>query len=191
MKKLLSFLKSAFQLGFVIGSAAFLYYGYVHLDGNSRFINAVELNRTNLEGRAIAGRLKPLFKDLEKVYPIPAPADFSGNFFKLKEKGKSPLIVAHVQRELQCASCKSLDLLLVTDHKAVIQKVLLWQPLEMDGKAVNAMEYLKQFEGKAFEGPITVGKEVEGIKDAPVYGQALTEAISETLEAIKKGILKK
>jgi hypothetical protein len=190
MKKLLSFLKNVFQLGFVIGSAAFLYYGYVHLEGNTRFINAIQTTRNSMEGRAIAGRLKPLFKDLEKIHPLAAPANFSGRFFQIKEKGKGPLIVAHIQRDLQCASCKALDFVLITDYKAVIQRVLLWQPLDVEGKAVNAMDYLKQFEGKSFEGRITVGKEVEGIKEAPVYGQALTEAISDTLEAIKKGMLK-
>ena len=191
MKKLLSFLKSVFQLGFVIGSAIFLYYGYVHLEGNSRFINAVESTRGNMEARAIGGRLKPLYKDLERIHPVQVPDKFPGRVFQIKEKEKGPLIVAHVQRDLQCASCKSLDFLLLVDYKAVVQKVILWQPLESEGKPVNANDYLKQFEGKSFEGPITVGKEVEGIKDAPIYGQALTEAISDTLEAVKKDILKK
>jgi hypothetical protein len=184
----MKFLKMLFQLGVIGASCTFLYFGYVHLEGNTRFLKALQEAKNTYESRFLSGHLRALYPKIEGIDPVETSADDSVHFFKLKQKEGTPLVVARVQKDIACESCKDLDFLLVTDTKGTVQKVKLLSAMEYEGKKVDPTVFLKQFEGKIFTSPIVIGKDVEGLKEAPLPAQSLTEAISETLPKIQEKI---
>jgi len=184
----MKFLKMLFQLGLIAGGLAFLYFGYVHLEGNTRFLKAIQDAKNTYETRFLSSRLRPVYPNIESVDPVEPSADDSVHFFKLKQKGETPLFVARIQKDVACETCKDLDFLLVTDLKGTVQKVQLLENIEMEGKKIDPSAFLKQFEGKQFSLPIVIGKDVEALKEAPLPSQSLVEAISETLPKIQAKI---
>jgi hypothetical protein len=185
----MKFLKMLFQLGLIAGSVTFLYFGYVHLEGNTRFVKAIQDAKNNYESRFVSGRLRPTYPNMESLYPVEASADDSVHFFMLKQKGETPLVVARIKKDIACETCKDLDFLLVTDLKGTtVQKVQLLENIEMEGKKIDPTAFLKQFEGKQFGSTIVIGKDVQALSEAPLPAQSLVDAISETLPKIQAKI---
>lgn len=186
MKKIFCFLKAFFQLCIIAGLIVFFYYGYKHLDGNFRFIRELHSARFTVEGRWIKGFLLTSYPTIESITPLDkvTPND-PIRVYLFRQKEKTPLLVAKVTKDIPCASCKGLDFLLVTDLKGAIQKIQLIAPLESDNKKIDGTAFLKQFEGKKFESAIEIGKEIEGIKEAPTVAQGMVMALNEALDQIK------
>lgn len=185
----MKFLKMLFQIGVIAAGFTFLYFGYVHLEGNTRFLKALQEAKNTYESRYLSSRLRPAYPNIESIDPVETSADDSVHFFKLKQKGEAPLLfVARIQKDISCETCKDLDFLLVTDMSGTVQKVQLLEAIEMEGKKIDPSVFLKQFEGKQFSSPIVIGKDVEGLKEASLPAQSLVEAISETLPKIQAKI---
>lgn len=183
--KLWHWTRALYQVGFILGAFVFFYFGYKHLNGNSRFLSAFDQAKTSSEKRSIAGYLRSSYPDIESIYPLET-LENNIHIYQVKLKNKVPIKVARIFRDLPCASCKDLDFLLVTDFKGTVQKVQLLDSLEVDGKKINAAPFLEQFKDKDFNGPIQVGREIQGLSEDSTYSIVMAEAISEVLPKMKK-----
>lgn len=177
--------RTIFQVVFIVCVPIFTAMGYKHLEGNTRFLSALQSTRSGQESREVQSLLRTSFPNIESTIAVSID-DPVHHVFQLKEKGSTPVMAAWIQKEIACASCRRLNFLLVTDLKGAIVKIILVEPLEVDGKKIDATAFLKQFEGRRFDGPVLIGAGLDGIKEAPSVAGALAEAISDGLVWIRK-----
>lgn len=185
LKSALKFITALCQVGVILGMSIFMYFGFCeHLRGNRLWLSSLNSAKNFRETRFLKGLLVPHYPFLESLHFVSNSQDGTIEVFKFKQKNKIPLMAIRIQKEIPCASCGDLDLLLVTDFKGTIQKLHLGKQPQIDGKTIDTNVFLKQFEGKNFSLPIQIGKDVEILKDAPSYSGAAIDAVSEALTLV-------
>ena len=186
MKKRLRLIAAIFQLSILIAVPTFLYAGFrYHLRGNGVWLETLAQAKDFRESRLMHNLLAPGYASLESLHFLSSSPNDSMRIFEFKQRGKIPLLATRIQREIPCATCGTLDFLLVTDLRGTVQKINLITPIQADGKKVDASLFLKQFEWRSFKLPIQIGKDVEVLKEAPSYSGALIEAVSDALQFIQ------